>query len=748
MSDPRWDQMWKLFHQVAGLSPDERRVRLDAACASDPDLENEILSLLAEHDNPGTALNREPHESMPLHRPGDRIGAYRIVRVVGEGGMGVVYRADQLEPVRRTVALKLIRPGMDSREVLARFAAERQALARLDHPYIARVFDAGATDEGRPYFAMEFVEGVPLNRYCDDERLGLQARIDLFTRVCEGVQHAHQRGIIHRDLKPTNILVSTTDDRPTPKIIDFGIARTMGAAGTVGTALTGLGRMIGTPEYMSPEQAGLTGEDVDTRTDVYALGAMLYELLVGAHPLESRELRQAGIDEIRRIIREVDPPRPSRRLDTLGEAVSSIAERRRTVPGTLARTVEGDLDWIVMKSLEKDRDRRYGSPSELAADLERFLGDRPVEARPPSMSYRAGKFVRRHRILVTAAAVVVVAILTGVAVGAVGLVRARVAEREARREALIAEDVTSFLVQLFQVSEPGEAAANSLTARQILDRGVEEAKNSLTEDPETRARILRTLGGVYSRMGLYDDARPLLEEAYGLDQATESLNRLAGLDYETGDYEAALDKYRQVLDANQTELGPEHPDTILALENTGQTYMDLGKPTEALDYLERAVAARRKVHGNAEPETAKAIYRLSVTYTSTGEQERALALTREALGIFETAYGVDHPWIQYTMNAMGILYWNQERYAEARPIFARSLDSIRRTHGDEHPYTASLMNNYGLLLLELQEYDESREMLERALELRLQLLPADHRDITVTRKNLARLEEEQAGGGR
>ncbi len=408
--------------------------------------------------------------------------------------MGVVYRADQLEPVRRTVALKLILPGMDSREVITRFEAERQVLARMDHVHVARVYDAGTTEDGHPYFVMEYVEGVPITRYCDEHRLDLRERLALFRQVCDGVQHAHHRGIIHRDLKPTNILVTTLEGVGVPKIIDFGIARSTDPLLSDSGALTAVGRMIGTPEYMSPEQAGLTGEDIDTRTDVYALGVMLYELLTGIHPFGADELRKAGFDEIRRIIREVDPPRPSTRLHSLGQSAARLAENRHTQPGNLAREVAGDLDWIVMKALEKSRDRRYDSPSALASDLNRFRDNRPVEARPPSATYRAGKFVRRHRIGVTAAALVLGAVITGVSVGGIGLIRARAAEKE---------------------------AANSLSARDILDRGVRDIQDSLLEDPQVRAEILRTLGEVYLRLGLFKDARPLLEEAYQLDLAQE-----------------------------------------------------------------------------------------------------------------------------------------------------------------------------------------------------------------------------------
>jgi serine/threonine protein kinase len=316
MSDERWQRMWDLFHDLCEREAGERAARLETIGVDDPDLRRELEELLAEHDDPSVQLARDDADGAIrglVLRPGDRVGPYRVVASIGEGGMGVVYRAEQEEPVRRTVALKLIRPGMDTREVVARFEAERRALAALEHDRIARVFDAGATEDGRPYFAMEYVDGQPITAYCDERRLSVGARLDLFREVCDGVQHAHRRGVIHRDLKPSNILVRDVDGGPAVKIIDFGIARATDPVVADREAFTAVGRILGTPEYMSPEQAGLTGEDVDTRTDVYALGVLLYELLVGATPFDWREVRRAGYDEILRIIRETEPPRPSTR---------------------------------------------------------------------------------------------------------------------------------------------------------------------------------------------------------------------------------------------------------------------------------------------------------------------------------------------------------------------------------------------------------------------------------------------------
>ncbi|HPF69850.1 MAG TPA: serine/threonine-protein kinase, partial [Candidatus Krumholzibacteria bacterium] len=328
---------------------------------------------------------------------GTAFGPYVLRELIGSGGMGQVWRAEQTAPVRRTVALKLIKAGMDSEEVLARFEAERQALALMDHPCIARVFDAGTTPEGRPYFAMEFVDGVPITDYCDARNLDTAERLRLFIQACEGVQHAHQKAIVHRDLKPGNLLVAEFDGHPLPKIIDFGVAKATAQKLTEDTMYTALGQLLGTPEYMSPEQADTTTEDVDTRTDVYSLGVVLYKLLVGALPFESGDLRRAGLTGIVRTLQEQDPPRPSTRFAALGDAAEQVARNRGTTAHRLTSRLRGDLDWIIMRCLEKDRNRRYGSPAELAQDVQRHLDDQPVSAGPPTARYRMGKFVRRHR---------------------------------------------------------------------------------------------------------------------------------------------------------------------------------------------------------------------------------------------------------------------------------------------------------------------------------------------------------------
>jgi serine/threonine protein kinase/WD40 repeat protein len=435
-----------------------RQAFLERECGADADLRERLEALLRAHENPASALERplatvEPPADPPAekpppdpglgetsayHGPSEEVGSiiagkYKLIEALGQGGMGDVFMAQQTAPVKRLVALKLIKPGMDSRQVLARFEAERQALALMDHPNIAKVLDAGATESGRPFFVMELVKGVPITRFCDERQLSPRERLELFIPVCQAIQHAHQKGVIHRDIKPSNVLVALYDDRPVPKVIDFGVAKAAGSQLTDASLVTGFGAIVGTPEYMSPEQAQLNQLDIDTRSDVYALGVLLYELLTGMTPIDRKRLGQNALLEILRVIREEEPPRPSARLSTC-ETLASIAATRRTEPAKLARLLRGELDWIVMKCLEKERSRRYETANALARDLERYLHDEVVEARPPSAGYRLRKIVRKHRTALATAATVVLLLVAGVAVSTWQAVRATRAEGHARDE--------------------------------------------------------------------------------------------------------------------------------------------------------------------------------------------------------------------------------------------------------------------------------------------------------------------------
>jgi non-specific serine/threonine protein kinase/serine/threonine-protein kinase len=674
-------------------------------------------------------------------------GPYRLLQRIGEGGMGEVWVAEQVRPVRRQVALKIIKAGMDTAQVIARFEAERQALALMDHPAIATVFDGGSTPEGRPYFAMEYVKGEPITAYCDRHRLDTKARLALFILVCEGVQHAHQKGIIHRDLKPSNVLITLQNDVPVPKIIDFGVAKAITQHLTERTLFTELGVLIGTPEYMSPEQAELTGLDIDTRTDVYALGVLLYELLTGALPFGSRELRGKGLDEIRRTIREVEPPRPSTRITQQGPASADIATNRNTEPARLVGQVRGDLDWITMKALEKDRTRRYDTVAGLASDVRRHLKDEPVVAGPPSAMYRTKKFVRRHRFGVSAAAllaIVLVLFTTTMAVQAQRIAAERDrANREATRanaEAEAARQVTAFLTGLFSVSDPGEARGGSITAREVLDKGVQRIQTELADQPLVQARLMVTMGQVYQGLGLYERAESLQRSALALRQrllgarAEETLQSLHSLGASLtlkGDYREAERVTREALEGRRLVLGPEHPETVASLGNLNMIFLKTGKWGEAERGYRQVLAFRERVLGPNHRQTLSAATSLAAVLQVQGKLDEAAALYDRSLAGFRKTVGPDHPSTLMTLYNLGSLAEHQDRWTDAARFYTDALEGRQRVLGSEHADT--LTAAVALVSVRRAEgrFNEAEALARDALATARRTLPPSH-DVTVS----------------
>ena len=643
------------------------------------------------------------------------IGPYRLLELIGEGGMGEVWLAEQKQPVRRRVALKLIKAGMDTREVVARFESERQALALMDHPAIAKVFDAGSTPQGRPYFVMEYVSGVPITTYCDTHKLTTRERLELFIHVCEAVQHAHQKAIIHRDLKPSNILVTEVDGKPVPKIIDFGIAKATAHRLTAQTMYTSVGALLGTPEYMSPEQVDRAGVDIDTRTDVYSLGVVLHELLVGAVPLDIRKL---PFEEMLRKLREEETARPSTKVRTSGAVSTAAAENRRTDVRTLALQLRGDLDAIVLKAVEKDRARRYGTPSDLAADIGRYLRNEPVVARPASLAYRARKYVRRHRIAVAVATAAVVLLGTFAVMQTIQL-------RRITRERDRADRITNFMTSMFKVSDPSEARGNKITAREILDKASEDIDTGLANDPELQAQMMNVMAKVYDNLGLYSRAGFLLRDALNIQSRVLGPNNPATLKSmielgwelsEQGRYSEAEKLERSVLSTPRSVLGRAHPETSAAMHMLGSILEMQGKYAEAEKVFRQALVIRRRGLGPEHRDTLMTQYNLASAIADQGRYAEAEKLDRETLAARRRVLGPEHPDTLMSMNNLASTLGNEGHWDEAEQLFRENLEIQRRVLGPEHPQTALSVYNLGSIAAHKGNTTEALSLLQQAVD--------------------------------
>jgi eukaryotic-like serine/threonine-protein kinase len=677
-----------------------------------------------------------------------QIGPFRLLQMLGEGGMGEVWLAEQKTPIHRTVALKLIKAGMDTKAVVARFESERQALALMDHPNIAQVYEAGSTSEGRPYFVMEYVPGVPITEYCDKHRLTMKERLDLLMQVCDGVQHAHQKAIIHRDLKPSNVLVVQQDNKAVPKIIDFGLAKATGQRLTDKTMFTELGVLMGTPEYMSPEQADQREQNIDTRTDVYSLGVILYELLVGVLPFEMNTLRVAGLDAILRVIREQEPPKPSTRVRSMGDGSSAAAEKRREDSRSFARHLQGELDWITMKALEKDRARRYGTPSELSADISRYLHGEPVVAGPATTAYRIRKYAARHRIGLSAAAGVLLLVIGFVATQAVELHRIRLERDRATRERDRATRVTDFMTSMFKVSDPSEARGNSVTAREVLDQASKDIDTGLKKDPELQAQMMYVMGDVYDNLGLYRRAQSLQQRTMEIRQRVlgpespetlRSMFAVARTLDQQGSYTEAEALQRQTLDLQRHVLGPENPDISASMNNLANVLVDEGRYAEAEKLYRETLDIRRRVLGPEHPDTLVAVNNLASVLDNEGRYAEAETLYRETLDTLRRVLGPEHPDTLGLMHNLTNVLVDEGRYAEAEKLNRETLDIRRRVLGPEHPDTLGSMVDLSVILIEMGEYAEAENLLKQARDIQRRVLGPDHPNTAITTYNLGSL---------
>ncbi len=730
-------------------NPVERAAFLDRVCAGDLALRQRIDRLLERHqqgdsflESCGPALAATVDQPM-FERPGTIIGPYKLLEQIGEGGFGLVFMAEQQQPVRRKVALKVLKPGMDTRQVIARFEAERQALALMDHPNIARVLDAGETESGRPHFVMELVKGVPITDYCDQNRLTTRERLVVFTHVCRAVQHAHHKGIIHRDLKPSNIMVTLHDGLPVVKVIDFGIAKALGQQLTDKTLFTGFAQMVGTPMYMSPEQAQFSGLDIDTRSDIYSLGVLLYELLAGVTPFDTERMRTVGYDEMRRIIREEDPPSPSTRLSTLGQAAVTVSAERHSDPKGLSRLLRGELDWIVMKALEKDRNRRYETASAFAADVYRYLKDEPVAACPPSARYRLGKFVRRNRRPVLAATLVLLALLGGVIGTSFGLLKAQ------RRLTQI-ERANEILGSIFKDLNPEAAEREGKPLQALLgerlDQATDQLEGDVIGDPLTVARMQVILGESQVGLGyaqkailLFMKARTTFTAQLGADHpdTLTSMNELAWGYQAAGKLDLALPLYEETLKRRTAKLGPDHLDTLQSMNNLALGYEGARKLDLALPLYEETLKRRTAKLGPDHLDTLQSMGNLALGYQDAGKLDLALPLFEETLTRRRAVLGLDHPYTLVAMNNLAGGYQDAGKLDLALPLYEETLKRRRAKLGPDHTDTLQSMNNLALGYQEAGKLDLALPLYEETLKRRKAKLDADHPDVLQSMNNLA-----------
>ncbi len=722
MTPERWQQIREVLEEAQELEPAQRSAFLDRACLSDQSLRQEVEVLLASSDNAHTNFLEPAPASDGLIANLDGILSgglqagqlfaerFQLLRKLGEGGMGQVWLAEQTSPVRRQVAIKLIKAGMYDHAVVQRFESERQSLAIMDHPAIAKVFDAGTTPQGQPYFVMEYVPGLPITEYCDQEKLKIADRLELFIEACEGVQHAHQKAIIHRDLKPANILVVEVDGKPVPRIIDFGLAKATTPPFEGESRFTQLGHLVGTPGYMSPEQADPNVQeglhDIDTRTDVYSLGVVLYVLLAGLQPFETRQQKKQPIDELLRKLREEEPPSPSHKVSADRDTSAATAAARGTEPRQLVSLLRGDLDWIAMKALEKDRACRYGAPSELAADIRRYLNHEAVVARPASTGYRLRKYARRHRVAVGVAVGLVLLLAAFSLVQATQLRRITRERDRANRERDRATRITDFMTGMFKVSDPSEARGNSVTAREILDKASNDMGAGLAKDPDVQSQMMQVMATTYTNIGLYGRAHELAKRA---------------------------------LDARMSLHGPDDPKTLQSMTQLGWILDREGHYPEAEKLDRQALAGERRVVGPEDPLTLETMDDLALIMEGLGHAEETEKLEREVIEISTRRLGPENTQTLQSMNRLGIAFIDQGRYAEAEQEYRQLLEVTRRVLGPDHPRSLSAMNNLALALVWQGRYTEAEPVCRQVLATYRRVFGPEHRNTMSATQTLVKV---------
>ena len=758
MKPDRWRQIDQILQAALDRDPRERSAFLEEACAEDASLLGEVESLIKSHDEAQSFIEApllEDATKMMRERPvaNRLIGAYKIIREIGHGGMGTVFLASRAdEQYRKAVAIKLIRRGMDTDSILSRFRHERQILASLDHPNIARLLEGGTTEDGLPYFVMEYIEGQTVDQYCDTHRLTTAERLKLFRTVCSAVHYAHQNLVVHRDIKPSNILVTAEG---IPKLLDFGIAKLLKPemyAQTIAPTETMVRPM--TPDYASPEQ--VRSQPITTATDVYSLGVLLYELLTGRRPYR---IRSSHPEEMEKAICEQEPERPSTAINRT-ETVSGsdggaqttltpelVSKTREGQPDKLRRKLAGDLDNIVLMAMRKEAQRRYASVEQFSEDIRRHLEGLPVIARKDTFGYRTQKFIQRHKVAAAVGTAFAIFIIASVIAIVLQSARATRERDRAARERDKAQQVSALLVNLFKVSDPNEARGKTITAREVLDQGAERIERELSGQPEVQATLMDTIGEVYQSLGLFDKAQSLLEKAlksrrevFGNEhpQVAESMGHLAMVLHSRDDNAAAEAMLREALAMRRKLLGNEHPDVATSLDDLGEFFDDTSDYAQAEPLLRESVRIRRKVLGNESREVADSLANLGGALYRMGDYDAAEGMHREALAIHRKLFGEEHPLIATDLNMLAFVVEKKGDLATAESYYRQALAMRRRVYGNEHPQVAESLNNLAWTLNQKGNHAEAEPLYRESLAIRRRVFGDESSDVAQSLNNLAK----------